>query len=290
MQGEFTHLWNAGQVREREATLRWSFGHANELPKHLGLHPPRGWWCGFFISRDIFGGRTDGDVDFLAGPMRYTFGDDELHARLAEARSRDPRFGELRFHYDAGQAGQVAWPPEIREVVACEIKASWFSDGKWRRTHAGAHAEILGQMNYLRECGINRVALLHLGVTKPTEERVETWRAAIEQLDGAMPLFPDVFPAAAVPYGHLRAVMAATHDGPESRAGAHEGITVLRVPGLINPIVERPWHRKLQARLAELPRPKYINTFIQECSNCRSWRHSSSPDGDGQPCGCGSLS
>lgn len=61
--------------------------------------------------------------------------EDELAAELDTARKRDPRFGELRFHYDAGQAGLVVWPPEVREVVACEFKASYFSVGKWRRTH-----------------------------------------------------------------------------------------------------------------------------------------------------------
>jgi hypothetical protein len=80
------------------------------------------------------------------------------------------------------------------------------------------------------------------------------WRASLEQLTSAVESFPDVFPDTEVAYGHFRAVMAATHDGPESRAGAHEGVIVLRPPGLINPIVERPWHRGLQARLAELPR------------------------------------
>jgi hypothetical protein len=234
----------------------------------------------------VFGGRENGDVDFLAGPTRYEFSDDELSAMLVAARERDPQFGELRFHYEAGRAGHVVWPPEVREVVACEFKASWFSDGTWRRTHSGAHAKILGQMNFLRERGVNRVAFLHLGATKPTDERLETWRAASEQLTRAVESFPDVFPNTEIEYGHFRAIMAATHDGPESRAGAHEGITVLRWPGLINPIIEQPWHRELQARLAALPRPKYLNTFVHECAPCRRWRHSSSPDPFVEPCQC----
>jgi hypothetical protein len=275
--------------REREATLSWSFGHANELPNHLGLQLPRGWWCAFFLLRsDVFGGKADGDIDFLAGPTRYSFGDEELAARLAVARAKDPQFGEARFHYQAGREGLVVWPPEVQEVVACEIKASCFADGKWKQTHSssGARAGIRKQLKLLYDYGVNRVALLHLGVTKPTDERIETWRAALAQLASAVESFPDVFPNTDVEYGHLRAVMAATHDGPESRAGAHAGVTALRPPGLINPIIERPWHRRLRARLAELPQPMYLNTFIQECSRCRRWRHSSSPDVASEPCVC----
>lgn len=56
------HLWNAGEAREKESAFRWAFGHANELPRHLGIVPPRGWWCGFFLRREVFGPALDGDV------------------------------------------------------------------------------------------------------------------------------------------------------------------------------------------------------------------------------------
>ena len=284
------YLWNAGQLRERQAIARWSFGHANELPVALGLTLPRGWWCGFFLSRRfIFDELQDGDVDFIAGPMRYSFSDEELKDRLSVARSRDPRgFEELRVHWQAGQDGQVVWPPDVGEVVACEIKASWF-DTRWHRTHesAGAKAELLGQLDISRQRGVNRVAFLHIGVTKPTEERTEPWKAANQQLDTAMSSFPDTFPDTNIAYGHFKAGMAATYDGLESVAGTHTYITVERSPGLLNPIVEQRWHRQLQARLAELPQPKYINIFIHECPKCQKWRHGAAPDPAQQPCACG---
>jgi len=284
------YLWNAGQLRERHSIARWSFGHANELPMAIGFTLPRGWWCGFFLSRRfIFDETQNGDVDFVAGPMRYSFSDEELIDRLRAARSQDPRgFEELRVHLKAGQDGHVVWPPDVAEIVACKIKTSWF-DTQWHRTHesAGARTELLGQMDISRQRGINRVAFLHIGVTKPTEERVETWKASSQQLDMAMSSFPNAFPDTEIAYGHLKAGMAATCDGLESMAGTHTYITIERSPGLINPIIEQRWHKQLRARLAELPQPGYLNIFIHECPKCWKWRHGSSPDPAQQPCICG---
>ena len=214
-----THLWNAGETREKGAIARWSFGHAHDLPVNLGLVPPRGWWCGFFLSRDLFGEREDGDVDFIAGPTAYSYSAEELAAKLKAARDTDPQLGEARFHLRAGQEGLVVWPPEIKEVVACEIKASHFSEGAWRHTHANQQRKILGQMNFLRKHGVNRVAFLHLGATKPTDELIETWRAADKQLTIAAESFPDAFPKTDVSYGYFRAVMACD----SRRSGVHGG-------------------------------------------------------------------
>jgi hypothetical protein len=284
------YLWNAGQLRERQSIARWSFGHANELPVAMGLTIPRGWWCGFFLSRRfVFDEEQDGDVDFVAGPMRYSFSDEELADRLRAARSQDPHgFEELRVHWKAGQEGYVVWPPEVGEIVACEIKTSWF-DTQWHRTHesSGAGIELLGQMDVSRQRGINKVAFLHIGVTKPTEERVETWEASSRQLNIAMNSFPNAFPNTEIAYGHFRAGMAATYDGLESVAGTHTHIITERHPEQINPITEQRWHKQLQARLAELPKPKYINIFIHECPKCQKWRHGASPDPADQPCICG---
>lgn len=282
-----TYLWDAAKMREKGALARWSVGHANELPGVLGLRRPRGWWCGLFLSRDLLFDRPlDGDVDFIAGPMRYTLAGEEVEERLQAARAIDPRWGDQLCHFEMGREGLVAWPPDVKEVVACEVKASYF-DGEWHRTHSKAQAKIMGQMGLLREHGVNRVALLHIGVTRPTEERVNTWTAAQGELGRAVTSFPEVSFSTKFEYGHFQAVMAATHDGLEDSAGAHAGLIVVREPGLVNPIVERSWHSPLRARLDALPRPKGLNTFILEFERCRQWRHSSSPDPLHQPCCCG---
>jgi len=274
------HLCDLGEEREAFAIERWMFGHTEQTMTALGL--PVGWWRGCFLRRrDIFGDDADGDVDLIAGPLVYeNMTSAEWTARVDAERAKvGDDFAVAYAHAKAGDEGRVEWPPTVEEVIACEVKASYF-DGEqdeWKRTHAGRQARTLGQLDYLRDKGVNRISLLHLASTRPPRHTAETWQAAIDEAERAWPRFPLlVDPAHLKGYGYHRAFLSAIPEGTEGSAGVHYGISTIASPALVNAVEPRAWHETLRARLAKMPRPKYVRTSVSTCWNCGSWQHSSS--------------
>jgi hypothetical protein len=288
------YLGQLGTLRERAAVARWMYSHAEEIPRFLGL--PNGWWCGLFLQRaDLFGDRCDGDVDFIAGPLRYTFSDDEWEARVwAELRKRPfntavPYYHLIAAHAQAGQDGCVDWPPRIDYVVAGEVKASHHDGRTWKATHENERVRIGGQLRYLDQRGVNRAAFLHVGATAPPESPDGSWDAASQHLAVARASFPDAFDAEALPgFGCIRAIMAGVPGHNEARAGVHSPLIEWAPARLLNPVVERVWHSTLHERLASLPRPNYLRTWILACPSCAHWQLAALPDPSGMHCGsCG---
>lgn len=279
------HLSDLGQLRERTAVIRWMLGHARDLVRKMGLE--KGWWCGINLPRrGIFGGNEQGDVDLIAGPLSYTFSDEELAERIRKALLVDV-FGEYRAHHEAGMAGCVDWPPRVEHVVACEVKASYFDGAGWKATHIGERARVLGQLDLLRERGVNRVSFLHLGSTTPRGET--DVREIARELDAAAwPTFPQVFrPEEHPDYGYFRAMMGAQEGMTEEFSGVHDGLVVSQLPR----IFERgpqAWHGELARRLAELPRPTCWSVFVVSCEQCGRWRHALNTREVESSCSCAS--
>jgi hypothetical protein len=182
-------------------------------------------------------------------------------------------------HVDAGRDGRVIWPPPVDVVVGCEVKASYFDGEIWKSTHEGRTARIYGQLDYLAEQGVNRVAFLHLASTTPTDEQVMTWAAAERQMDLAHAAgFPQAFHSADRPhYGYLRGLMGAVPEDTEDMAGVHEGPWLVQAPSWLHADAPQPWRERLAAQLATLPNPMALRTFIMTCPHCRRWGHTQSP-------------
>lgn len=284
------HLWELGQDRERVAIERWMFANGPELLAALGLE--EGWWCGLFLRRrDLFGDAADGDVDLIAGPLTYSMNDAEWQRLVETEQKRNPgasrSLAVALAHRRAGERGFVEWPPRLDFVVACEVKASFFTD-EWKRTHEGPgeQRDLLKQLRYLDEKGINRISFLHLGCTKPIEGASPSWLTVAEQLDRAMLKFPKAVSDPDRRYGYFRGVMGAVPDGTEDMAGAYDGLTALARAAVVNEVGPRPWHDHLRMRLAALPRPAYFRTCILDCDKCRSWRLADSAARERVPCRC----
>jgi hypothetical protein len=269
---------------------RWLFGHARDLPVTLGLRGS--WWCGLFLSRSLLFNdeARNGDVDFIAGPLKYDLTEEQWESRIrVEERKRrfEPRmpgYAVAAAHMEAGKDGCVAWPPTINYVVAVEAKAS-HHDLVWKRTHTGARAETLGQLEYLRRQGVNRAAFLHIGAIAPPASDLDSWDVAGRNLSVTERSFPVAFEDEENHgYGYYRALMAAVPGHHEAFAGAHGPLREIRQARLLNPVMEQSWHAHLRARLGAMGRPNYHRTYVLECPSCQAWQFSGSSDPAAQHC------
>lgn len=268
------HLWKLAQDRESEALRRWLLIYCRELLEVLGLRD--GWWCGLFLPRHaIFGDGDQGDVDLLAGPIRYTMSQEDWDQLLRNKEREHGSDHAIHYAHEAASAeGLIEWPPTIEFVAACEVKASYFDGAVWKRTHrsSAGKREIVAQLDYLRGKGVNVVSFLHLAVTTPIDRGVDGVSADTRVLDLAGPTFPRVFDPSKRPgYGYIRSLIAAVTDGEEDMHGARQ-TDLQQPPSLVNALERRPWHTNLRARLAEVQAPTFLRTFIVQCPRCGQWR------------------
>ena len=160
-----------GNERERIAVRRWMFTRIGDLTNALGLRG--GWWLGLFLERsDLFGDDADGDVDFIGGRIEYDFTEEEwadrvwFERRTQPAAPSLPEWYEQQAHIRAAREGRLQWPPSLRFTVGGEFKASHYTD-RWKATHVAEGNRVLGQLRYVRDAGVNRVAFVHLAATSP---------------------------------------------------------------------------------------------------------------------------
>lgn len=284
------HLYEAGQDRERLAVMRWLSVGADHLLAVLGLAGPA--WCALNVPRsEVFEDGADGDVDLLAGPIEFDITDSEWDKRfqsearhwpLATHRSRIIEMALLR----ACEESRMVWPPRMETVVACEAKASWFEPeaGHLKVTHAGEARRVQGQLRLLLDRGVDRVAFLHVGATKPREGTdINLWfqasidagdaQAALDQLD--LLFTPADLPSC----GYFRTVLGAVCVDFEDRSGAG-GLVKTLSPVSPNPAAataSREWRDRLRQRLAAcgpVPTPR---VFITCCARCGRWTASGLP-------------
>lgn len=272
------HIYRMGMKREFVGLPRWLELRAPDLMRIMGL--PGGWWCGLFLSRrDIFGSAIDGDVDILAGPLDFTLSHKDWEKRI-EQESRNLPLTTVQSNIisltglRAAEEGMILWPPSMEMLVACEVKVSWFhpEDQKWKRTHKGEAREVKGQLSRLMNEGVNRVAFLHLGATKPRIHSLANpyFQAAIDGAAGDDD-FPLVFNPTEMPEcGYFTAMLGAVPNAEEDQSGAG-GVPRVLHPCLPNKVLKQGWRELLQDRLARFPRPKSPWIFIFSCTKCGRW-------------------
>ncbi|MGH7297375.1 MAG: hypothetical protein ACRELB_20735 [Polyangiaceae bacterium] len=287
------HLYGLGQDREDVAIERWMFGHCEDLLAALGL--PFGWWCGLWLVRDeVFADGDHGDLDLLAGPLDFDFDHDELEARVRDETRRRPLAQPPSLIRNsaimrAAREGHVVWPPSMDTVVECEVKASYYDHAGWHRTHVGDRVGVMGQLQYVRRHGVDRVALLHLGATTPRGSGPENpVLTAAKDVSDALASLPRIFDPAELPdCGYFAGLFGAMERAEEWFEGVNSGLVVAQ-QATLNPLANRAaaWRERLRERLAALPRPTSLRTFVQRCDRCKGWRHAASATDEWSPCPC----
>ncbi len=293
------HLYAAEQQREWLALRRWLPDRLGELVRAMGLEDR--FWTGLGLNSpawvllnarrsDVFGSNDDGDIDLIAGPMRFPFDEREWDRRIRAAQS------ELPLHYSrthaadrardlAASDGLIEWPPAMDTIVACEVKASWFdaAAGAWKSSHAAKQNKIIKQLSHPLNAGVDHVAFLHLAATQPANRGGHPWiEAAFDAHDAgeilrANPTAYDIFTAKDRPdCGYFRAVMGAVDHATEDYAGAGGRLETV-IPVGLNPNRDpsAPWREQLRQRLARLPTPRFPQVFVEACPRCHSWLSSS---------------
>ena len=231
------------------------------------------YWCGLFLRRrDLFGDpQLQGDVDIIGGPMEFDLSREEWEDLwVAEARARsldaDPSWIQHGAVLRALAAGRLQWPPNMSKIVGCEVKASWFEPetGLWKASHASEARKVRGQLQVLLDKGLNRcAAFLHLGATKPKAVGpTHPWFEAGEQAARALENMPFVYePSKEAAVGYFRAVVGALPFATEDHAGS--GGSLLVEQDATERLVQcEPWREQLRARLGQLPRPLWPQTYV----------------------------
>lgn len=281
------HMYQLGQHREAVGLARWFSVHGEALLEHLGLTGL--WWCGLGLLRsEVCDRESDGDIDVVAGPLDLTIGPEELQRRIDDEANRGPLGSDPS---RAAQAairqvcldGLIAWPPRVDDLVACEVKASWYDAdrGVLKATHSGEGTRIAGQLRLLMTHGFDRFGFLHLVGTKPRETGAHPWIqagadawAAHDELDVRDPLIdgPDLDCA-----GYYRAVVGAVPHKTEDMAGSG-GVPVVVRPARPNPLRQSApssWREDFGRRLAALEKPPWPRLCIVRCARCGRWNPSS---------------
>lgn len=275
----------AGSAREKLQLEEWCFGNIRELLAEMRL--PDGWWCAVDLSRtELFGERSGGDVDLIAGPLGLTISTGEFKAFVAEERRVRPGV-PVGVHRQlalmrAGREGLVQWPPDVRQTSAIEVKASYFKDERWKATHEGEREKILGSLRERRRLGVNSLAFLHLGVVEPTDDA----DALDARMDAACRTFPLLFDEPTMgDFGYCIGIMGGVARDGATPWGAQAGPSWIALPKTSD-VLSRAWHEGLRQRLATLPRPTFFRTFIHSCASCGVWRHAGSANAEGVLCSC----
>ncbi|MCZ6692039.1 MAG: hypothetical protein O7H41_20830 [Planctomycetota bacterium] len=273
------HIYDLGMDREASATSRWLDLSGHRLFAEFGFGIP--WWCGINLARaDLFQEGMDGDVDIMAGPLQWDLTEEEWRERidaqarrcsLTTARSNVIDYAVLR----AAAEGKIKWPPDLGFLVACEVKASRFQpeDGIWRSTHTGEGIRVKGQLQLLLDRGIDNVAFLHLGATKPKEgPAINPYLQAAGDAADAEDQFPRVYNPPSLPLsGYFTSTLGAVDFALENESGAGGVIRVLQ-DCRPNPVGPQPWRAKLSEHLTKLPQPTVPCFFILPCPRCGAWR------------------
>ena len=283
------HLYDREQEREGLLFERWLYLESAQFLQALGL--PGRWWCGLFLDRaDVFGTADSGDIDFIAGPLEFDLTPEAWvpyvkHEAAKCLLATQPSWYVAAAAQRAVDEGHVVWPPRVDFLVSGEVKASWF-DGEWHQTHKRAKRRLAGQLRYSLDRGVDHVAFLHLGVTKP---KSHSWLDAGGQLDQAMSGFPEVVgPDGLRSCAQFRAAIGALLQDEEHHEAAMSPFVTI-APVVENPArltADRAWRMGLQERLGRLPPPRHFRTFIRGCSSCKEWRHTGAISSEHQ-CRCG---
>ena len=290
------HAYASGQARETITVRRTFRTRAEETLAALGLFEPStaakpdqgvacGYWVAFGVPSSVLRLPYDGDVDVLAGRLC-------LKTTTLDVMRRAERYRGITSlaALDAANEGLIEWPPNLDYLVAAEAKVSWFEEDSamWKNTHLGKPSKIVGQVQRLLDAGIDRVSLLHLGVSMPTHGSVFHAAASSPM---ATSTFPVIFERENCPdAGYVSSFIHAVAGRLEHEEGATEPF-FSRIAGIEEPYARRrrfaplnerrktaasSWRRALGGELAKLEKPLHLAVFLGWCVTCRQL--SSSPD------------
>lgn len=291
---EIRHLCRAGPNRERQAIIGWLPLFGEHFARLLGVRFP--FWCGLFLERrHVYPSNSRGDVDIVLGPLSLNVSQDDvlttrnaIEAELcAAAAKHGPQFANLRappsrvnelMLHQFAHDGLIEWPPPVDQLVAIEVKASYFDLGRqqMRSTKSGRRHKLLGQTQMLVDAGFHRVAVLEFTAsTIPTSDSAggSAWLSAADAMNraatAATSLDPPPLPLGV---GHFRVALAPVPGKAEHLAGAGGYAQMIREPSALGggKIVGGRGLQRLRERLEACGRPRRYPVYVNDISG--AWR------------------
>ena len=263
-----------GKRREGLAIRRMVRSFAPNLLGQLGLLG--GWWCAVEVPRaDLLEGE-EGDIDLLAGPVELNVSEIEYAARLRAEAQRMSLFAHpSRLHemlrLRLCQERRFKWPPDLRKVVALEVKASYFDGRRWKAAQKGPGKvrPLIGQLKKLHRLGFHRVACLHLGATTPQSVPGEwPWFSALRAIRAAEEAFEPVLSQERLTesgigeVGYYHVLLGAVAHQLEGWSGAGGSTVVSLVKATTIESSEQPWKQSLRRKLATVGQPYGMQSFL----------------------------
>lgn len=298
--GDGRFIYELGQSREPTGLARWLYPFkTGELLWQAGLKTPW-WWCGLGLPRKmILGPQYDGDVDILAGPTQLYGRDGTPISSIGGLESTGLRGDDRRrtlyehaLHAIRSGALTVGWPPGVSDVVACEVKVSWYDadSRKIKCTHAAEGPRIKGQLKVLLSQGINRVSFLHLVAAKPRGSM--TWGSSQPLADAedaakALRLQASIYDPAELPAcGYITAAIGADSEKTELWSAGTVGPRALQAPAEnVSSGTGGKWRAALTKALARCEAPRAPQCYVLACRACTRWKTTVSLID--ATCGCG---
>jgi hypothetical protein len=209
---------------------------------------------------------------------------------LADDSRRTPY--EHALHAIRSGALTVGWPPRLSDVVACEVKVSWYDadSRKIKCTHAAEGSKIKGSLKVLLSQGINRVSFLHLVAAKPMGRL--TWGSSQPLADAedaaeALRLQGTIYYPAELPEcGYITAAIGADSEKTELWSAGTVGPRALQAPAEnVNSGTGGKWRAALRKALARCEAPRAPQCYVLACRACTQWTTTVSLID--ATCGCG---
>lgn len=223
-------------------------------------------------------GKKPGDVDIIAGQLKWTD-----PGRLEDAPLDVREMSHERLWL--AENGGIAWPPDLEGLVGVEVKCGYFENGEARSTKSSRKKaeEIQDQINGLLAMGLDRVALLDVIATHPSDGvGSQPWSNAQVEAGNALRAadrFIGERLATDSPAGHFVVSVGSVVGGDEMYRGALSSRTI-RLPQP-NPRAEDPagqpirqaLTRQLHELLTLLPQPRHFPVVLIHCPRCRQVHH-----------------
>lgn len=225
-----------------------------------------------------------GDVDILAGNLNFHDWA-QVETTYSEMKAEHPHWPPHIQIQLAGkkisEAGGLVWPPQSSYVVGAEVKCAYFTG----RIKAGKPSRqsvkgIRGQIDRLERMGLDKVALVDIVGTNPTDADAGGWLGALGQAQLAREAIDKILrerlPEQSAA-GQLIWSVGSVAGGDEGIRGAG-GLQLLRAPRdnsrlQINDPETMENRRVLLANiprlLSVLSRPRYFPVTFVDCRKCR---------------------
>lgn len=250
---------------------------AEHLMVPLGIAPP--YWLIVQAQFRRLGNFGQGDVDILAGPLRWSEPaqfDTEVETLRQQYREfPDADIHDLAMRQVAADGG-IEWPPTQLGVVGIEAKCSYFRDGiRSAKSSRQKTDKIRSQINRLLALGLDSVALLDIIANPPSEIKGSAaWLAAANRSADSVAEMMEILQERLPPdtrAGHAVWSAGSVTGGDESQrgAGVPEWIRMPTPPaGPGNSERTNDARDRLGDVLQDLPRPRYMVACFIDCQVC----------------------